>query len=441
MIKEVCCLLFCFGFILIGCGTNTKETTANDQLDSIPVINLARGVVENSSFSISDVAKKVEIVSLEVTDGSILADISKLLVTDNDIWIKHYKEERILRFSRSGKFLNFVGKIGQGPEEYITLYDFNVDESQKEVYVISALYGVKVYDYEGHYKRRATNQKIDDMFTATKEQFVFYNQSIYLSQNLCVQKPIANPKDSLWSIALVDSMFKKKKIFKNPIHIGKEILLVEHRSKPESFDIVNYWTEHQTSIGLYGNEFTVKYPDTDTIYLYNVEHEDFVPQYSILTEEEKGDYEFTHLWIKERKAFDYFTLINYYPTLNYIYLVGSKGKSIYTYCYNKEDGTVKLEVRDEKMIERKLPWFSQPHMFLPHSFVLKNDLSGGDFVVDFCSSGKFWIDVLGQDEKESRIDKVKTSSVKDSSSRKELVKALENMDEDSNPILLIAVLK
>ena len=51
-----------------------------------------------------------------------------------------------------------------------------------------------------------------------------------------------------------------------------------------------------------------------------------MPQYAIFTDEEKGDYEATHLWFKDRKAFDYFSIFSYYPTKDFVYLIGSKGE-------------------------------------------------------------------------------------------------------------------
>ena len=121
---------------------------------------------------------------------------------------------------------------------------------------------------------------------------------------------------------------------------------------------------------------------------------ELLPQYAIFVDEEKGDYEATHLWFKDRKAFDYFSIFSYYPTKDFIYLIGSKGEEVYTYCYNKKDGGVRLQKRQSAINEQAVPWFSFPFLGMKRSFVLNNDLCGGDFTVDSRSSGKYWIDVL-----------------------------------------------
>ena len=124
-------------------------------------------------------------------------------------------------------------------------------------------------------------------------------------------------------------------------------------------------------------------------------------------------------------------------------MVGSKGEEVYTYCYNKEDGSVRLQKRQSAITERDVPWFSFPLRQMKRDFVLDNDLGGGDFTVDSRSSGKYWIDILepGGDENWIDIDQIKSTTVIDESKKKELIRVLESVTEDSNPILMIATLK
>ena len=166
-----CFLLIAIASFLLGCSGNKKENTLQDE-EGTPVINLSSDNVSKVALlPLSEAAAKVEIVSLEVTDESLIGEITKMKVTDSDIWVKHYKDNHVLRFSRSGKFLNKVGKVGQGPEEYIRMADFFVDENTKEVYIQTTIVGVKVYDYEGNYKRTAAKTSPDDVFMTMYFQF------------------------------------------------------------------------------------------------------------------------------------------------------------------------------------------------------------------------------------------------------------------------------
>lgn len=425
-------------FVLLGCSSNKKQEPISKS--GIPVINLSEDVSTVPSLLLSEVAEKLEIVPLEMTDESVLSDITEMQVTDHNIWIDHGREFYIYRFSRSGKFLNKIGSIGQGPGEYTNYSTFLVDEDKKEVYIIANTNGVLAYDFEGNFKRKIVDiQMILQLFASPYDQYILNNQKFFATQNFGLYRPI--DKDSLWSFVSLGDDFQKKKYFKNPAHVGKEKQIIANRANMDR--MVNYWMEYLTSVDTYNGQLTLKYPDTDTIYCYDDATNQLLPQYAIFTDEEKGDYEATHLWFKDRKAFDYFSIKSYYPTKDFIYLVGSKGEEVYTYCYNKKDGSVRLQKRQSAITERDVPWFSFPLRQMKRDFVLDNDLGGGDFTVDSRSSGKYWIDILesGSDENWIDIDRIKSSTVIDESKKKELIRVLESVTEDSNPILMIATLK
>ena len=425
-------------FVLLGCSSNKKQEPISKS--GIPVINLSEDVSTVPSLLLSEAAEKLEIVPLEMTDESVLSDITEMQVTDHNIWIDHGREFYIYRFSRTGKFLNKIGSIGQGPGEYTTYSTFLVDEDKKEVYIIANTNGVLAYDFEGNFKRKIVDiQMILQLFSSPYDQYILNNQKFFATQNFGLYRPI--DKDSLWSFVSLGDDFQKKKFFKNPAYVGKEEQIIANRANMDR--MVNYWMEYLTSMDTYNAQLTLKYPDTDTIYCYDDATNQLLPQYAIFTDEEKGDYEATHLWFKDRKAFDYFSIKSYYPTKDFIYLVGSKGEEVYTYCYNKKDGSVRLQKRQSTITERDVPWFSFPLRQMKRDFVLDNDLGGGDFTVDSRSSGKYWIDILepGGDENWIDIDQIKSSTVIDESKKKELIRVLESATEDSNPILMIATLK
>ena len=116
---------------------------------------------------------------------------------------------------------------------------------------------------------------------------------------------------------------------------------------------------------------------------------------------------------------------------------------MYIYCYNKQEKNVRLQKQQGEITERDVSWFSIPFRRMECPFVLSNDLCGGDFIIDFRSSGKYWVDVLylGNDGNRVDLNQIKSSTVIDESKKKELIQVLESATEDSNPVLMIATLK
>lgn len=424
-----------------GCSSNKKQSMPNESPDGIPVIDLSANVLKVQSLPLSDAAAKVEIVPLEVTDESMLGSIHSLHVTDQDIWVDQYKDEYIYRFSRTGKFLNKVGKIGQGPEEYVQCSDFLVDEYNKELYLTTTTpAGIKVYDYNGNFKRTASQRVLDRVFMTVHSKMIYYDNKFFLTQRMPFWNDLTL-KDSIWSFALADSSLFKKKLFKNPAHIGREEEILKNGVSFSKF--INKWGEPNISIDTYDNQLTLKYPDTDTIYQYDNAKDELIPQYTILTNEAKGDYGATHAWIRDRSSFDYFNISYYYPSKDYIYLLCNKGESVYTYCYDRRDGSVRVKELKSEILEKPARFGLLLGLKGSNRFLLDNDLCGGPFHVEFRTQGKYWVDVLepGSTENWIDVDAVKVSAVKDEARKQKFVSTLENVEDEANPILIIATLK
>lgn len=425
--------IFILGLLLIGCNSNQQESANHS------TIHLSENVMEVAKLPLSDAVQKVDIVPLETTDESLLNDLGFVEVTDNSIFIYQRRTSEILRFSRDGKFLNKIGKQGQGPGEYTYISGLQIDENKGEVYAIAVANGVLVYDLEGTFKRQVIEYtSLEKHFSSiTNKQYLLFDDQFFFTQTLPFFKPVK--EDSIWSVTIADKQFQINKTFCSPSYRGRIEGINENLTSDYS---KNYWKEEPISIDTYQNELTLKYPDTDTIYVYDQAGQQLNPQYTIFSNEPKGDYGKTHLWMKERSAFDYFSIRSYYPSKDFIYLIGSKGDEIYTYAFNRADGTVKLCKRQSEITERKMPW-NATFRRMERPFILSNDICGGEFNIRFRSQGKYWIDVQAQNYEDYMvdIDKISASKVKDEQNKQALLDTFNKLNEDSNPVLLIATLK
>jgi len=425
-------------FIFISCSS--KEETVHENND-IPKINLSEVDEEVGILPLSDVAKNVEIVKLETNNSCLIGRIADVKVTDNDIWIVHWNDQRVYRFSREGKFLNTIGKIGEGPDEYIRIWGFAVNSKTEEIYIFPTTKCALIYNYEGDFLREGSQTRIDELFSCYPEYtnfITFYDQDIILSQHLYLMRPTS--PDSLWSLAWADEKLNIKKTLKNPSYLNREQDIIDNSHISSSEEFINYWIDEPTSIELYNNELTFKFSDTDTIYLYDKEKEEVTPQYIINSSEEKGDYGSIHQIAKDKSAFNYFTILNYLSSKDYLYLHANKGNSIYTYRYNKKNKLISVKKQNVEIKSRRFS-SAQMHYLSDERFLLTNDINGGDFYVRYKSDGKYWIYPLelGSEDYESFIEILKNSPT--APQKQALLDTIEETDEDENPILLIAVLK
>lgn len=424
----------CLGVLLfIACTPNNHE-----QDTPYAVINLSDKVTEVKQLPLSDAVQKVDIVPLETTDESLINDLTFVEISDKFIFVYQLKNSEILRFARDGKFLNKIGKKGQGPGEYTYISGLQIDENKGEVYAITTANGVLVYDFEGRFKRQIIDHTSLKKYSSsiTNIQYLLSNDHFFYTQTLPFFKPAT--EDSIWSVTVVDNQFQIKNTFCNPAYQEQ----IETINKNFVGKGNNYLTDYPISMDSYHNEVTLKYPDTDTIYVYDQGDNQLKPQFAIYSKEPKGDYEKTHQWLKERSAFDYLSIYSYYPSKDFIYLVGSKGDEIYTFAYNKTDGIVKQSTKQGTIIERKLPW-DATHRHLARPFILSNDICGGDFQIRYRSNGKYWIDIqaLNYDNYMVDTERIASSAVKNEQDKQALLDTFKQLNEDSNPVLLIATLK
>ncbi len=422
--------------LLIG-GVLAACSTKNTIPENVRIIDLSNNVRKVKTLSLSDVAAQMEIVPLEVTDSSLIAEIENIQIGEQDIWLKCSREQSILRFSRQGKFLNKVGRFGQGPGEYSLFYDFMIDEDRREVNIVTIGSGVYTYGFDGMFKKRiATLQAVNAI--SKRALAISYHQFRHRFF-ATAGSPIVSDinRDSLWSLVALDSCFHIVKMFKNPAYGGHEDFMLKKRSN--SWD--NYWTEQPVSVDSYGNQITLKFDDTDLIYAYNEDSGELTPLYAIVSKEKKADYEWTHQWMKERKAFDYFSISGHYDTKDYIYLTGHKGNDTYLYTYDKQNGEVRLLKGKGEIVEQTFPNRLVYRRF-KGNYILTNDICGGRFILDNRSHGKYWVNVIVPED-EIDMNLLKSAQVRDENLREEYIGALERMrnNEESNPLLIVVTLK
>ncbi|WP_268121655.1 6-bladed beta-propeller [Roseivirga pacifica] len=118
--------------------------------ESFQVINISP--TETSSFELESIIDSTEEIKLEETDESLIGNITKLERTDEFIFVFDARNQKIMQFDRSGKYIKSIGKIGEGPEEIAMPTTFTVDAEKRHIY-IGGMRKIVVYDFEGNFVR------------------------------------------------------------------------------------------------------------------------------------------------------------------------------------------------------------------------------------------------------------------------------------------------
>lgn len=162
--------------IAIGCSHNPK-TVLND---TFPTIHIEPKIdIENCNLS--EIAKKIEIVSLETNPNSIISSMSNLVFLDKNNII-YRSDKTVIIFDGEGNYIGKVNAVGNGPEEYNSITTVDFDPNNKWIYIVDGS-DIKVYNFDGEFiKKIKIPFRIGGLFKA-KNRFVIPVVQRYAEKN------------------------------------------------------------------------------------------------------------------------------------------------------------------------------------------------------------------------------------------------------------------
>lgn len=146
------CLLFMILF-LNACQYNSSE------LSDLIVVNLRDGY-EDSEINISKEISKIEYVPLELThdNESMIASILDCCVTNEYVFIVSSKQGGVFQFNRQGRFVRKFAKTGNGPGDTQQILSVSADTNKSLLYV-SELFSTSVYRFDGSFVKKVVSSR------------------------------------------------------------------------------------------------------------------------------------------------------------------------------------------------------------------------------------------------------------------------------------------
>lgn len=117
--------------LLAGCTGHSANTYTEDDVITLPTEFSAESPSYKEYFG------RVEVIPLETNDSSLLAEVSKIVVIDDRMALLDKKSNKVKIFNTDGSYAGNIGDIGQGPEEYLTVYDISYNPHKKYLTFLS----------------------------------------------------------------------------------------------------------------------------------------------------------------------------------------------------------------------------------------------------------------------------------------------------------------
>lgn len=121
--------------ILLGCQ-GEKKNVADTSIVTTNTIKTEELISFEKELSDTELFKDFSLIMLETNTESLFNRISRICISNKHIFIFDDRLDAILIFNDSGKFINKIHNLGEGPEEYLSIIDFCLDETNNELLIL-----------------------------------------------------------------------------------------------------------------------------------------------------------------------------------------------------------------------------------------------------------------------------------------------------------------
>ena len=161
-------LLLCLS--MMGCSDN-KKSQHHVSIETISY-DVRKAAEEMDITSLIDTSY-FEIIPLETTDECLIAEVSKLYLSNNKIVVYDEMAQGAYIFNRDGSYHAKVRAIGPGPGEYPPgINDIMV--SKNHIGVLAPPFGIMLYDFDGKFVRKISLEDTWGMNLFTFDDINYY---------------------------------------------------------------------------------------------------------------------------------------------------------------------------------------------------------------------------------------------------------------------------
>lgn len=129
----------------------------------------------DKGFDVCQMADFEKVIPLETVGDALIGEIDKLEMDDSHIVILDKRMRTVWLFGIGGKFIRKIGRLGNGPKEYVSLDDMCFDKENGTVWIWDRVKQVMLeYDLTGELLKEVATGFSSNVFAKTNEGFWLY---------------------------------------------------------------------------------------------------------------------------------------------------------------------------------------------------------------------------------------------------------------------------
>lgn len=176
-----------------------REKLSDENIMQIVVNPIEGDIVLSEDKYFSD----CNIIALESTDESLVSNINSVMYSKEFIAIFDLQIEQLVLFNHRGEFIRRINRKGRGPQEYISISCVAIDESNRRFIIYDDMTERLIfYSYDGLYLGEQKHELlIDEMIVRDGNLYVTYHHTSKNHQDWCGVIPL-DGKSSTASVVL-----------------------------------------------------------------------------------------------------------------------------------------------------------------------------------------------------------------------------------------------
>jgi|GEM_PF-3121057 hypothetical protein len=264
-------LIISLTLLILSCKPRKIDNEVIKSLE-FTILKINPKQVQKDNNKISLFSNSIKYIPLETQDSILVGSIDKIVTRNNKIYILDKMTETIFCFNiENGKFLYKLNKKGNGPNEYFSVMDFNVNEDE-EIVIYSSNQGLLFYDNNRFVKKIDLSIIASDFYIDRKDTIYFHlgrfpNQTIF--QEFPKQyRLIKTVKDTIIDKYLpyeYNDYYLRIPIAKNSLFISQDTLNIIDYLNQETYSVVNGNISGKYKFTFTNNKETFNYNNSKTL--------------------------------------------------------------------------------------------------------------------------------------------------------------------------------
>jgi hypothetical protein len=197
MKSSFCVKVLVLTFILITSCSKKEIIEKNKKSDRLEIINLdiTSHKVYPEKGKFEDYFESYDIIPLETTPKSTIAKIERIFFFKDKFFLLDLELDELFIFDKKGKFLNKINNKGKGPNEYIGLSDFTINEDEEKIVLYSNFpKKILVYDIEGKFIKQYKQDKQEEQYrniAYNNKSFLFLKDEVKHSKPFLIEQTLS----------------------------------------------------------------------------------------------------------------------------------------------------------------------------------------------------------------------------------------------------------